>query len=235
MVVASLTTIPPRIDNECRLALDSLMSQVDQVYLSVSQNYKRFGELILPHYLQEEPYVSKVTVVMGEDYGPASKYLGALEHILPQNDWVFVCDDDQEYHETLVKRMSETATNINCVYQNRHGVFGMYGTQGGYIHGFVGLFIYSSNLQHLRTFPLPECARFVDDQWMSAYCFFKQIPILPSGIEDYPSIYKVLNVHGFEKTGAEALANLGGRDNHIHMLADYFGLIIQSTRITKKP
>lgn len=233
MIVASLTTIPPRIEDECRLTIDSLMNQVDIIYLCVSKTYKRFGTLTLPSYLQEEPYLTRVEVVFSEDYGPASKYLGALSIIKNKNAWVFVCDDDQEYHCDLIANMLSKVNNEKCVYQNRYDIFSRYGTQGGFIHGFVGLLIHSSSLEQLNDFPLPPCSRYIDDQWMSIFCFLKNIEILSTDINEYNQIYKVLN-NNYEKIGKEPLAILGGRSEFIKNTCEFFGVDVNSTVITNR-
>jgi hypothetical protein len=225
-VVASLTTIPPRATS-CRLALDSLLGQVDQIYLSVSRNYRRFGPWTPWDFLSEEPYASKVTVVYGEDDGPATKYLGGLSRISPA-DWVFVCDDDQEYHPTLVARMMNSVKRI-AVYQNHYESI-RHKTSGGLIHGYVGLLIHGSLLQGLRLFPLPPAARIVDDQWMSIYCFLKGVPILPSGVETYADIYKVLD-GWHEKIGEASLAGLRNRDQMVSELADAFEVRFEGEKI----
>ncbi len=51
----------------------------------------------LPNWLQEEPFLSRVTVLRPEhDYGPILKYIGGKD-IVPAGAWVFACDDDQRY------------------------------------------------------------------------------------------------------------------------------------------
>jgi hypothetical protein len=70
---------------------------------------------------------------------------------------------------------------------------------------------------------MPEISKFVDDQWMSIYCFFEKIPIFPSGIEQYSDIYKVLE-NNHEKIGVNSLYSLGNRDKAIKDLADYFNV-----------
>jgi hypothetical protein len=218
-VVASLTTIPPRA-NSCRLALDSLIHQVDHIYLSVSKSYERFGEWTAPAYLTEEPYVSKVTAVYANDDGPATKYLGGLSQISP-TDWIFVCDDDQEYHPTLLARMMNSVGGV-AVYQNHYESIRQK-TSGGLIHGYVGLLIHASLIQTLPSFSLPRSARFVDDQWMSIFFFLNGVKILPTGVERYSDIYKVLD-GWHEKIGEASLAGLHNRDDMIHTLASEFGV-----------
>ena len=226
-VVASLTTIPPRIAVECRLAIDSLLPQVEHVYVSVAEAYKRFGEWEVPAYFSEEPYASRVTLHKTEDKGPATKYLGALG-IMPADAWVFVCDDDQEYHPALLQRMKRSVNSL-AVYQNHYEHIKIK-TSGGLIHGYVGLLAHMSQLKGLTEFPLPECAYFVDDQWMSIYCFKAGIPILPTGLEMYHDIYAVLhNAH--EKIGAASLAGLKNRDEKVAELAEELGVKFQGIGI----
>ena len=59
-----------------------------------------------------------VTVVRGEDYGPASKYIGAVE-FMPKNIWVFCCDDDQEYKEDIIEKMKASMHSMG-IYQNHY-------------------------------------------------------------------------------------------------------------------
>ena len=220
-VVASLTTIPSRIPHECRATLDSLIGQVDQIYLSIANTYKRFGDVTeLPAFLEEEPYQSAVTVVRGEDYGPATKYLGALS-VIPANSWIFVCDDDQEYSAGLLERMSRVVDSV-AVYQNHYGNI-LQKTSGGIIHGYVGNMIHQSLLNNLPSFPLPPCAYFVDDQWMSIYCHKEGIQIHATNIEAYSDIFKVLDNH-HEKWGSNSLSGLHNRDEKVKELCDWFNV-----------
>ena len=227
-VVASLTTIPPRV-SECRLAIDSLITQVEHIYLSVSHEYKRFGAWTSPSYLQEEPYKSKVTVKFGEDKGPATKYVGALDNI-PKDVWVFVCDDDQEYHPTLLSRMKEGIKDI-VVYQNHYESIRQK-TSGGLIHGYVGLLVHASLLQGLLEFPLYPSAYFVDDQWMSIYCFLNGISIHKTVAEGYQDIYKVLD-GWHEKIGTASLASLHNRDEMVASIAKDFGVLFDKETICR--
>jgi hypothetical protein len=227
-VVASLTTIPPR-ESECRLAIDSILGQVDHIYISVSHEYKRFGPWTPPAYLQEEPYKSKVTLQFGEDRGPATKYVGALG-IIPKDVWVFICDDDQEYHPTLLSRMKEGIQDI-VVYQNHYESIKRK-TSGGMIHGYVGLLVHSSLLQGLIDVPLPPSAYFVDDQWMSIYCFNRAIRICKTKAETYTDIYGTLD-GWHEKIGTASLASLNNRDEMIAILSKEFGVTFDKEIVCK--
>lgn len=220
-IVASLTTIPPRI-NRCKAAIQSLLDQVDHIYLNISNYYNRFGPALIPDFSNEsDEFRSKVTVVIGDDYGPATKYLGALNKI-PESSWIFFCDDDQEYHPELIKKMVQSVNKWGA-YQNRYDIV-KHGS-GGIIHGYVGNLFHTSHLKSLPIFDLPSCSRFVDDQWMSIYCFLYNVPIYPSGIEEYYYIFKVLRDGIVEQIGEASLAELGTRDAKVNELAEYFKVI----------
>ena len=217
-VVASLTTSPSR-ESSCRLAIDSLLPQVDRIYLSVANHYKRFEtSWVKPEYLNTEPYSSKVRIVSTEDCVPATKYIGALDTI-PPYVWTFVCDDDQEYHPHLIQRMKAQFNEL-AVYQN-HCEAIKQKTSGGLVHGYVGLCVNSGILGKLRSHPLPPSAYFVDDQWMSIFLFLNSIPVLPSGVEAYSEIFSVLD-EWHEKIGADSLAGLNNRASQVAAIAEFF-------------
>ncbi len=218
--VASLTTIPSRLQTETREAVASLLSQVDHVYLSVPTTYNRFGPCDeLPVWLREDPFKGRVSVCRGEDFGPATKYLGALSQIR-DGAWILVCDDDQEYAPNLVERMMESVNRL-AIYQNHyHSIKGK--TSGGLVHGYVGNLIPKALLANLLQFDRPPSAHFVDDQWMSIYAFLHGIPILPTPLEHYPQIFKVLQNGWHEKIGSESLAALRNRDEKIRELEAHF-------------
>ena len=217
-VVASLTTIPSRTRN-CISTIDSLLPQVDHIYLSVCKKYTRFSESWeTPDILYKEPYASKVTVVFSEDFGPATKYLGAI-HNIPEYTWTFICDDDQVYHPTLLNRMLPSVQS-SAVYQNHYEHIKRK-TSGGVIHGYVGLLINSAHIAKLGAFPLPEVARFVDDQWMSIYCYMNKLPIIGTSVEEYKDIFAVLQ-GWHEQIGPDSLASLNNRGTMVNAIAEFF-------------
>ena len=217
--VACLTTIPPRFER-VKSTIRSLLNQVDQVYLSVSKYYSRFGPAALPDFSNEEDFSGRVTVVESEDYGPATKYLGALRCI-PDNYWVIFCDDDQIYKPNMVRQMTNNIGHLgayqNCFHYVKSG-------SGGIIHGYVGNMFYRATLNNLQKFPLPDCGRFVDDQWMSIYCYYNNIQIMPTPLNNYQDTFAVLS-NGFEQVGESALAELGNRNEKVAQLADYFRVV----------
>jgi hypothetical protein len=153
-----------------------------------------------------------------EDYGPATKYLGPAQ--LPDS-WVFVCDDDQEYQADLVCKMKNRIKELG-IYQNHYANISKK-TSGGFIHGYVGNLLHTSLLKKLPEFPLPDCARFVDDQWMSIYCFKENIKIFPTAVESYSDIFKVLD-NNHEKLGTASLSGLNNRDKKIEELEQMFNV-----------
>jgi hypothetical protein len=226
-IVASLTTIPPRFAL-CRKTLDSLIPQVDRIYLSIPETYSRFpGPVTLPEFL-EEPGYAKVEVLRSPDFGPATKYLGALGQI-SEDHWIFVCDDDQEYHPELISRMSAALKDPGA-YQNHYRQI-QRKTSGGMIHGYVGVIFHASCLKALPEFPLPHAARFVDDQWMSAYCFKEGIEISPTPAEMYPEIFRTLQ-DGHELYAPEALAFLHNREQMVKELEQALGVRFEGASVT---
>lgn len=224
--VASLTTIPPRFDDACRRAVASLLPQVDEVFLSIPTSYTRFPMKSLPEWMSHP----KIRLCRGEDKGPASKYIGALDSI-PPGSWVFICDDDQEYRSDLLYLMKCCIKEVG-VYQNHYGPI-QQKTSGGMIHGYVGLLVHESLLRGLTSFPLPKAARFVDDQWMSAYCCIHDIPIFPTSAEAYSDIFEVLQ-NGHEQLGCESLSGLGTRDQCVQDLANVLDIRFDGPIVSKK-
>ena len=222
-IVASLTSIPSRFE-KCKLVIDSLINQVEHIYLNLCSEYKRFSgtfsnDNIPLYFLKDEPYKSKMTITFGNDYGPATKYLGSLEYI-SNSQWIFFCDDDQEYHPNLISKMLNNISKIG-VYQNRYDIVKT--GSGGIIHGYVGNLIQRSLLNELSKFDLPDVAKYVDDQWMSIYCKLQNVNIYPSGIEKYDDIFSILE-NGYEKIGKDSLAGLYNRDIKIRELELYYNI-----------
>ena len=81
----------------------------------------------------------------------------------------------------------------------------------------------SVDLMGLKCFSLPEVARFVDDQWVSIFCFKQGIPVLSSRVEEYADIFEVL--HGWhERIGPDSLAELNNRAEMVRAIAEHFGV-----------
>jgi predicted GH43/DUF377 family glycosyl hydrolase len=241
-VIASLTTIPPRMHNgEFKKCLDSLLKQsaaFDSIFVTIPTTYPRFPDYDgkIPDWLQTEPYCSRVIIIRPEeDSGSVSKYTGIAQYLSslsitdPLHDAIiFICDDDQEYHPELCCRMLTTIckdrllrSSSSFVIQNRYETvrFG----SGGIIHGFVGLMVHASALKNLLSFDRPSVCRYVDDQYMSIYFAKHEIPIFPSRVETYPDIYSVMtNLREKNSATPESLAAYGSRTRYIQELGQYF-------------
>jgi hypothetical protein len=221
--VASLSSIPPRFEKECKLAVESLLNQVDRVYVYIPNQYKRFGECTVPEWTRHP----KITVVRGTDYGPASKYIGSIEEI-PSDSWVFFCDDDQEYKPDLLQKMKSNIYTLAAYQNHYHSICSK--TSGGIIHGYVGNLFHASLVKDARNVPLPECAYFVDDQWMSIYCHKQGIHVYPTNIERYNDIFHVLE-NNHEKLGTCSLSGLQNRDLKVKELETFFNVRFNSIQV----
>jgi hypothetical protein len=219
-VVACLTTIPSRLPEDCRRAIDSVIHQVDEVLLGLPTVYRRFGATpAIPSWLLEPPYLQKVRRVPLPDYGPATKYM--VSGAAPKGAWILTIDDDQVYAANMVQTMLGAVRSL-AVYQNHYGPIRQK-TSGGLIHGYVGNLAPKALLAGLASFPLPEAARFVDDQWLSIFCFKMGIPILPTPLEQYSQIYGALQ-NGHELLGRDSLSGLNNRDEKVRELEREFGI-----------
>lgn len=217
-VVAALTTIPPRLSIATKAAVESVRAQVSDVFLCCPAEYRRFGA-------RPPTSINGVHVISGEDMGPATKYLGpAGADAVPAGAWILTIDDDQEYAADLVSKMLSVVRPGRPlgVYQNHYESIKAK-TSGGLIHGYVGNLMPHALTDALPEFPLPEEAHFVDDQWMSAYCFRQGIPIYPTPLEQYGQIFRVLQ-NGHEKLGEASLSGLGNRDEKVRVLERSLGI-----------
>jgi hypothetical protein len=213
-VVCSMTTIPPRILS-CQKTIESLIYQVDHLYLNVCPIYDRFGKmdvLSFQELLKKEPFKSKMTINVGPDFGPATKYLGSLKTIDPSS-WVFYADDDQQYHPKLISTMKNSLQRFG-VYQNRHELLKQT------ISGSFGHLVHMSSLEKIETFPLPEGSLFVDS-WLSIYCSIYKVSVFPSKVEAYESILSKLH-KGHELIGVHPLSAVEDKEKKLQLLGNYF-------------
>lgn len=109
-IVFSLTTTPHRI-NELELPLHCLSKQnvhIQQIYISLPHKFKRDNlEYTIPEWLEIYP---NVTILRTEDYGPATKILGALKHApVSANTIIISVDDDTCYPPNLALRLAVSA------------------------------------------------------------------------------------------------------------------------------
>lgn len=202
----SIATIPPRF-NSLLKSLRAFLNQtleIKKIYVNLPEDFKRF-ENFTPEQEEEIKAISNKIVITKTPYdSPALKYLGCLPYV-DKEDFIFVGDDDQEYHPELLEKMKEGIYNEGAVYQNRYHIV-KHGT-AGIIHGFVGLMLKAKLLSNIKTFDLPKTC-WVDDQLFSIYFHKNNIPILPSPVNDFDEIYSKTSSYGTEQIGDGALCKM---------------------------
>ena len=99
----TVTTIPSRLEN-LEIAIKSIEKQTvkpDKVFVNIPYVYKRFpNSTIDEKYLEKIRKLKNVEIIRCEDFGPATKLMGALNKIR-NYDCVIIIDDDHEYHESM--------------------------------------------------------------------------------------------------------------------------------------
>ena len=107
----SLTTIPSRIKLDIfqHNINDFLKNQtypIENMFIVIANKYKRFSEKIPDNIINDLKKNFKVIIIiLEEDLGPASKYLGPLiqyEDLL-KNNLLIIIDDDRKYNKNLIR------------------------------------------------------------------------------------------------------------------------------------
>jgi len=116
-VLLSLTSIPRRL-NTCTLkVLEALKESGYPVLISIPKVYKKWGESIVPNEIKNDSKIIMWTPK--DDFGPATKLLGALEYVEehPEIEYIITFDDDRYYESTgdFVKYMLKFSDEfLNC-------------------------------------------------------------------------------------------------------------------------
>jgi len=120
-VIVGLTTTPKRIHTVLP-TIQTLLNQsrpADKIVLHVPNKLARTGDRMpeLPDAIKELEQAGKITIHHGGDHGPASKFVGAYHHALP-DDLIIWCDDDILYSpqmvETLARECPEGSAMGQC-------------------------------------------------------------------------------------------------------------------------
>jgi len=100
-VIASLSTVPDRIDN-LRPTIRSLLKQTrppDEIILAIPEfSVREQRPYVVPKYISRLPRVR--VLHCAEDWGPATKFIGAIQDELAagrENSLIMVVDDDRLY------------------------------------------------------------------------------------------------------------------------------------------
>lgn len=109
-IIVSLTTTPHRI-KQLEVTMQCLAHQnikPRQIYVSVPHIFKRDNLTYeIPEWLDNYP---NVTILRTEDYGPATKILGALKNApITDNTIIIAVDDDTCYPYNLIARLAVRA------------------------------------------------------------------------------------------------------------------------------
>lgn len=109
-VIIAFSTTPYRINN-MQDTVDTILKQslpVAAVYLSVPEVFKRDNiPYEIPEWLNKQ---KRISILRTEDYGPATKLLGVLEHAtLPSDAIIITLDDDIKYPKNTVLQLAYKA------------------------------------------------------------------------------------------------------------------------------
>jgi hypothetical protein len=110
----SLTTIPSRIKLDIfkENINDFIKNQtypIEKIFIVIANKYKRFQEKIPNNIIEDLKKNLKVSIiVLDEDLGPASKYLGPLikyngDSSILKDNLLIIIDDDRKYNKNLIR------------------------------------------------------------------------------------------------------------------------------------
>lgn len=105
---ATLTTIPSR-EADARNTLNSLLAQTlapTHIHVNVCPFYRRLNRPLPPDFLADFKGHPKVSILIGPDEGPATKFLAAADLTRSADDTVIICDDDVIYSPSAVERLA---------------------------------------------------------------------------------------------------------------------------------
>jgi hypothetical protein len=107
----SLTTIPTRIkldifQDNINDFLKNQTYPIERMFIVIANKYKRFSEKIPENIINKLRENFKVIIIiLDEDLGPASKYLGPLQEYetILNNNLLVIIDDDRKYNKNLIR------------------------------------------------------------------------------------------------------------------------------------
>ncbi|MDE2403620.1 MAG: hypothetical protein KGM17_02755 [Sphingomonadales bacterium] len=181
-VVVSITTIPSRFA-QLRPTLESLLSGelVPDRILIVHPAFSTREQVPyeVPDFLRDASFTRGIVApaLVSEDWGPGTKYLGALEHIAAPC-FLVIADDDVRYRPPFLRQLvaaqrAEPGASFSFYTYRERGI-----TIG---QGCDGMSFWSPNLDGLREFAERHVGknpvRFHDDLWVSYFLARKGVPI----------------------------------------------------------
>jgi hypothetical protein len=108
-VVVGISTTPKRID-KIMPTIQTLLRQsrpANRIILSLADKIARSGDTFgeIPGGIQQLVDQGKLEIHRTKDYGPATKFLGAMEAEQDPEAFIIWCDDDMEYGENMIKSL----------------------------------------------------------------------------------------------------------------------------------
>lgn len=177
----TLTTIPSRI-NHIEPNLKSLIAQGPKtIYLNVPYIFKKTGErYIIPKWLTKYIETGEVTLIRSEDKGPATKFLGILEHNIDPEHYIIVVDDDQIYNDKLLSNLVHKLESLkkDSVVSSNIQFDGTNGYSGNLITGYAGFIFKRKLLNNISKFVWPKECYLVDDVWITEYFKYNGIEMV---------------------------------------------------------
>lgn len=208
--VISLTTIPSRIST-LEPVINSLLNQTyppKAIYLNLPKKYNRFDEKIkIPIFLSK--YDNVHVYHMDVDYGPATKFIGALLNPDISDDTpIMVTDDDtiKRHHWAQLLMSQYNNSRVTSFVEKKLG--------NNIVWGYLG-YVFKKKLfnvnEMLQFYDKVKCdCILVDDHWLTGYCHYKNIPIHNIPIDTKEFI-------NYESKGEynDALVNISGPNNRL--------------------
>jgi hypothetical protein len=107
----SLTTIPSRIKlpvfkQNVLHFLNNQIHPIESMFIVISKKYNRFNEKIPDELIADLQEIPKIVIILlEEDLGPASKYMGPLLtcYDILMNNLLIIIDDDRIYNKNMVR------------------------------------------------------------------------------------------------------------------------------------
>ena len=180
----------------------------DKIYINVPIKYKRFSEkFIEPEYLRK--YEKVKVFYLDEDYGPATKFIGALLNPeISNSDYVFITDDDVKkkryWLQILFKKFISLKKTTICSYVELN-------LGKKIIWGYLG-YVFTKNMIDTNDLLLffenvSDVCFLVDDHWFTGYCHYRMIPIYRTSSHDvYEYIMIAPSIQNTDASNVYAIA-----------------------------
>lgn len=169
----SLSTTPSRFENIEPNIISLIAQNPKTIYLNVPYVFKKTGEeYTIPKWLNKYIENGSVILIRTEDKGPATKFLGLLDHYIDSDHYIVVLDDDQIYNKkmlsNLIYKADEVGGNsvISCMIDD------------GLITGYGGYIFKRKLLDNILNYEMPKECLYVDDVYITNYFKYHNIKMI---------------------------------------------------------